>query len=415
MEIGFPEALLILGALLIAAAGLSGWLHGTVLSISVLSVAAGIGLSLADVISVEPGAESIVLLVELALLLTLFSDGLLVEDELLKRHWAPPARALVIAMPLTLVLLALAAKGLFAQLSWAEAFLLGAVLSPTDPVVTSAVVTAKRIPSAVRHTLNIESGMNDGLALPLVLFFLVLATGSGGAIGEGGKLFGEAAVGAAIGVAVAVLAGQAIRRLPGGGFMHKYEGVYALGIALATFGLAEVTFGNGLIAVFVAGIALAIARHDIPQAFSEFNESVSATFQAITFLVFGALIVATGRPDDLLRIGVFVLFALLVARPLAVLVSFLGVALPRPQKLFIAWFGPKGVATMLFALLVLNSTDVERSLVFDVAAFTVLGSILAHGLTDTIGASWLERKPRQRAGGGGRELTAARCSAAMVN
>ena len=396
MELSFPEALLVLGALLVSAAALSGWLHGTVLSISVLSVLAGITLSLGNVISVEPGAEVVVVLVELALVLTLFSDGLLVEDELLKRHWAPPARALVIAMPVTLVLLALAAKLLFPQLSWAEAFLLGAVLSPTDPVVTSAVVTAKRIPAAVRHTLNLESGLNDGLALPLVLFFLVLATRAGNAGGEAAQLLAEAAVGAVIGVGLALLAGRAIPRLPGGGIMHKYEGVYALGIALAAFGLAEVTYGNGLIAVFVAGIALAVARHDIPDSFGEFNESVSATFQAITFLIFGALIVATGWEGSTLRLGSFIAFALIVARPLAVLLAFVGVHLPRAQKLFVAWFGPKGVASMLFALFVLNSTDAQRSLVFDVASFTVLASILAHGLTDTVGANWLER----RLGGG---------------
>jgi sodium/hydrogen antiporter len=392
MDLTFPEALLILGTLLVAAAALSGWLHGTVLSISVLSVVAGISLSLAGVLSVEPGAEVVVLLVELALVLTLFSDGLLVEDELLKRHWAPPARALVVAMPVTLVLLALAAKTLFPQLSWPEAFLLGAVLAPTDPVVTSAVVTAKRIPAAVRHTLNIESGLNDGLALPLVLFFLVLATHSGGAAGEAANLLGEAVVGGTLGIAVAFVAGRAITRLPGGGIMHKYEGVYALGIALAAFGLAEVTYGNGLIAVFVAGIALAVARHEIPAAFSEFNESVSATFQAITFLVFGALIVATGWEGSTLRLVCFIAFALLLARPLAVLLSFAGVTMPRAQKLFVAWFGPKGVASILFALLVLNSTDVNRSLVFDIASFTVLASILAHGLTDTVGANWLERR-----------------------
>jgi NhaP-type Na+/H+ or K+/H+ antiporter len=390
MDVGFPEALLVLGLLLVAAAGLSGWLHGTVLSISVLSVLAGLVLSAAGVISVEPGAETVVILVELALILTLFADGLLVEDELLRRHWAPPARALVIAMPVTLVLLAVAAKALFPELSWAESFLLGAVLAPTDPVVTSAVVTAKRIPAAVRHTLNIESGLNDGLALPLVLFFLVLATGSGSAGEEGAKLLGEAVAGAVIGASLAFAAGRALGRLPGGGLLRKYEGVYALGIALAAFGLAEVTFGNGLISVFVAGIALAVARHEIPSAFSRFNESVSATFQTITFLVFGALIVATGWEGDTLALVAYIVFALLVARPAAVLLAFTGVQLPRAQKLFIAWFGPKGVASMLFALLVLNSTDVNRTLVFDVASFTVLASILAHGLTDTVGARWLE-------------------------
>jgi NhaP-type Na+/H+ or K+/H+ antiporter len=258
--------------------------------------------------------------------------------------------------------------------------------------VTSAVVTAKRIPAAVRHTLNLESGLNDGLALPFVLFFLVLATHADSPGGEALRLLGEAAVGAALGVGRALLGGRLLRSLPGPGLTRKYEGVYALGLALLAFGLAEVTWGNGLIAVFVAGIALAVTRHDIPESFSEFNESLSATVQVITFFVFGALIVATGWEGSTPALLAFIAFALLVARPVTVLVSFIGVRLPLSQKLFMAWFGPKGVASMLFALLVLGSTDANRSLVFDIASFTVLASILAHGLTDTLGGNWLERR-----------------------
>ena len=392
MNLTFAEALLILGALLAAAAALSGWFRGTVLSISVLSVVTGVGLALLDVVDVNSGAESVVFLVELALILTLFSDGLFVESELLRRHWGPPARALVLAMPLTLVLLALAGKALFPELTWTEAFLLGAVLSPTDPVVTSAVVTSRRVPRVIRHTLNLESGLNDGLALPFVLFFLALATAEGSPGGEAARLTGEAVAGALIGIALAFVAARLLPRLPGGGMEPKYEGTYALGLGLLAFGLADVTYGNGLIAAFVAGIALAAARHDIPEAFQEFNESVSAVFQIGTFFVFGALIVATGWNHSVWPLLVFIAFALLVARPAAVLLSFLGVTMPAPHKLFIAWFGPKGVASMLFALLVLNSTTRDRTLVFDIASFVILTSILAHGLTDTVGARWIERR-----------------------
>jgi NhaP-type Na+/H+ or K+/H+ antiporter len=394
VEIGFADALLVLGVLLAAAAAFSGWLQGTVLSISVLSVGAGIVLSWTDVLTVSPGATSVLYVVELALILTLFSDGLLVEDGLLRSHWGPPVRALVLAMPITLVLLALAAKTLFDELSWAEAFLLGAVLSPTDPVVTSAVVTSKRIPARIRHTLNLESGLNDGLALPFVLFFLVVATNEGSAGVEAARLAGEAAVGALLGIVLAVGGAALLPRLPRGGIEHKYEGLYALGLALAAFGIAEETFGNGLIAVFVAGIALGVARHEIPETFSQFNESVSALLQIVTFTVFGGLIVATGWNGSTPALVAFIAFALLVARPAAVLVAFIGVRQPLAHKLFIAWFGPKGVASMLFALLVLNSSDPNRSLVFDVASFTVLVSILAHGLTDTVGARWLEARLR---------------------
>jgi sodium/hydrogen antiporter len=392
MDIGFAEALLILGAILAVTAFLSGWFHGTVLSISVLSVAAGLALAGAGVVDPDPHADVVLFLVEIALLLTLFSDGLHAERELMRREWHAPARAIVIAMPITLVLLAAAAKALFSELSWAEAFLVGAVLSPTDPVVTSTVVTSRNVPAIVRHTLNLESGLNDGLALPFVLFFLVLAENEGGALAEAGKLLGEVVVGAPIGIAVAALGAWSLRRPPGGRVPLKYEGVFGLGLAFVAFGLAEATYGNGLIAAFVAGMALAAVRLELPETFTRFNETVSGAFQVMTFVVFGALIVATGWfSGSTLALAAFVVFTLLVARPAAVMLSFLGVGLPRSQKLFIAWFGPKGVASMLFALLIANSTIEHETLVFDIASFVILASIVAHGLTDTLGANLLRR------------------------
>jgi sodium/hydrogen antiporter len=392
MDVGFGTALLIVGLLLTVAAGLSGFMRGTVLSISLLSVCAGLVLAATDAISVNAGDSAVVHVIEVALVITLFSDGLYVERELLRMHWGPAARAIVVAMPLTLLLLALAAHLLFGELGWAQAFLLAAVLTPTDPVVTSAVVTARRVPALVRHTLNLESGLNDGLALPFVLFFLVLAEPGGNAGHEALKLLGESVAGAAIGIALAFFAGHLLPHLPRGGITPKYEGIYALGLAFAAFGLADVTIGNGLIATFVAGIALGVAQHDLPDAFSEFNENVSAVFQVVTFFVFGALIVATGYDASIWPLLAFVPFTLLIARPVTILAALAGSGLERPYKWFIAWFGPKGVASMLFALFVLNSQAPERSLVFDIASFVILSSIVAHGLTDTLGARWIERR-----------------------
>ncbi len=401
MDIGFGEALLLFGSLLAVAAALSGVMRGTVLSVSVLSVTVGVVLAAFDVVEVDARDEAVIHLVELALILTLFSDGMYVERELLARHWSPVARSLILAMPLTMAMLALAAKALFPELSWAEAFLIGAVLSPTDPVVTSTVVTAQRVPRNVRHTLNLESGLNDGLALPFVLFFLVLASPGGDAGSEATQLAGEAAVGALIGLAVGVLGGRLHNRLPGGGITPRYEGIYAVGFGLAAFGLADVTIGNGLIAAFVAGIAMGAAEHEVPDAFVEFAENASAISQVLTFFVFGALIVATGFQGSIPAEIAFVLFALLVARPAAVLLSFLRTGLPRAQQLFMAWFGPKGVASMLFALYVLNSRVTHNELIFDAAAIVIICSIMAHGLTDTVGAGWMgRRQERDEAEGG---------------
>ena len=392
MDIGFGEALLLFGALLSVTAALSGVMKGTVLSASVLSVALGIALGATGVVSVNARSTSTVELVELALILTLFSDGMFVERELLRRHWSPVARALMIAMPITMVLLALAAKALFPDLTWAEAFLLGAVLSPTDPVVTSAVVTSRRVPALVRHTLNLESGLNDGLALPFVLFFVVLASPGGDAGSEAAKLAGEAAFGAVVGLALGVAGGRLHRILPGGGLTARYEGIYAVGFALAAFGLADVTIGNGLIAAFVCGIAMGAAEGEVPESFVAFAENVSAIFQVATFFVFGALIVTTTYGGSIPALIAFVAFALLIARPGAVLLSFLRTGLPRPLQYFMAWFGPKGVASMLFALFVLKSEVGNGELIFDIAAIVILASITAHGLTDTVGAGWVERR-----------------------
>jgi NhaP-type Na+/H+ or K+/H+ antiporter len=392
MDVGFGTALLFSGALLAVAAALSGLMRGTVLSISVLSVGAGLILAEAGAIHVEASDTAVVHLFLLALIVTLFSDGLFVERELLVLHWGPVVRALVIAMPLTLALLAVAAKLLFTELSWAEAFLLGAVLSATDPVVTSAVVTSQRVPASVRHALNLESGLNDGLALPFVLFFIILASPGGDAGSEAAKLVGEAAFGGVIGVVLGQAAGRLTHHLPSGGIVRRYEGIYALGVGLLAYGIADVTFGNGLIAAFVCGISLGVAEHDIADDFVVFSENVSSILQVLTFFAFGALIVATGYHGSIPLEIVFIAFALIIARPVAIMLSFVRVGLAKPHRGFIAWFGPKGVAGMLFAVLVLNSGVSNANSIFESAAFVILASIVIHGLTDTVGARWIERR-----------------------
>ena len=384
--------MLVLGLLLLVTSALSGWLHGTVLSISVLSLAVGAGLSLWGVLDVQPDTPGLIEVIELALVLTLFSDGLTVERELLQERWRDPALALAVAMPVTLLLIALAGKLLFAELTWAEALLLGAVLAPTDPVVTSSVVSSPRVPAAVRHSLNLESGLNDGLALPFVLVFIVLASPGGDAGTSALETAGESVAGAVIGVGVALGGGWLLHRLPGGGLQERYDGVYSLAIALIAFGLAEVTIGNGLVSTFVAGIALGVSEAELPRAFTRFNENLSAILQIAAFALFGALVVTTDDPSSPLAVVAFILALLLVARPAAIALAFARSRLRRPEKVFIAWFGPKGVASMLFALFVLESHAPDRTVVFEIASFAILASILAHGLTDTVGARWVEAR-----------------------
>ena len=392
MHLGFGDAMLIFGGLLAVAAGLSGVVKGTVLSISVLAVGLGALLGAVGAVSVNPSDQSVVDLVEIALILTLFSDGLFVERELIAVHRGPVLRAIVLAMPITLGLLGVGAWLLFSELGWAQAFLLAAVLTPTDPVVTSSVVTSRRVPGRVRHTLNLESGLNDGLALPFVLFFLALSGPGGDAGTEALKVVGEAAFGALVGAGMGLAGGRFHKHLPGGGITPRYEGIFAIGFGIAAFGVADVTIGNGLIAAFVCGIVMGFTEHDVPEAFIDFAENISVIAQVITFFVFGVLISATSFAGSVPALIAFIAGALLVARPLAILLAFARSRLERDEVSFIAWFGPKGVASMLFALFVLDSDVAGRGFIFDVAAFTILTSSVAHGLTATVGAGWLERR-----------------------
>jgi sodium/hydrogen antiporter len=181
----------------------------------------------------------------------------------------------------------------------------------------------------------------------------------------------------------------------------RYEGVYALGVALLCFGLAEATIGNGLVATFVGEITLAVTRPEVPEAFTEFNESVSAVLQVVTFVLFGALVASTGFVLGLPELVAFVVFLLLVARPASIAIAFARSRLSPPERTFVAWFGPKGVASMLFALLVAESQAPDRTIVFDIASFAVLVSIAAHGLTDTVGARWIQQRLTAAQGGGG--------------
>ncbi len=401
MTIGFEEALTLVGLLLIVGAMVSGVVHRTVLSLTVLAVAAGLLASLTGILVVDPDAEVIIVVVELVLLLTLFADGLLVEREMLREHSRPAVRALALAMPINAGLLACAAKLLFSELTWSEALLLGFVLSPTDPVVTSAIVASKGVPQAVRHTLNLESGLNDGLALPFVLLFLAVSADSGGSLaGAGGTLALETVIGLAVGVGWGLLMATLVGRLSAEAIHPRYEGLVMLGVATASYGIAELSHGNGLIAAFVAGVSFALLRREAPEVFHERNENITNVLHLIAFAIFGAVVAEVGYSGNPAALAAFVVFALVVARPASVLVSFFGVGLSRPERLFVAWFGPKGIASMLFALFVLHSADAHRAVLFEVAAFTVLASIVAHGLTDTVGAARIQR--RMAAGGDAR-------------
>ena len=392
----FETVTLVLGGLLIVGALGSGLAHRSFLSMTAVFVVAGfvLGQGGFGVLDVQAESTFVEDLATVALIVILFRDGLEVEAEMLQTAWRLPVRKLALGMPITGALVALAAHTL-TDLTWTESFLLGALLSPTDPVLSSSVVTNPRVPRLIRHSLNLESGMNDGLALPAVLAFSAALVTSQKDFVWYEFVLQDVGLGLAFGVVLGFLAAWAMPRGRGvlEGIPEHHKSLYVLGVAFATYGItvAEPS-GNGFIAVFVCAITLGIRRPDLGHTFTERAEDIVEIVKLGIFVVFGALLTVDGLfGDGWAAVGI-VAITLLVARPVAIWIALVGERVDTATKAFMAWFGPKGVATMTFALLVLGLGIEQGERIFNIAALAVFCSIIAHGLSDTPGSEWIARR-----------------------
>ena len=389
-------ALTVLGALLVGGAPVSGIARRSILSLTAVFVLVGIllGRGGLDVLRFEATGGFVANLAVVALVVILFRDGLEVEGEMLRTEWHLPLRKLVLAMPITAAIVAVAAAA-FTDLSWTEAFLLGALLSPTDPVLSSSVVTNPRVPRVIRHSVNLESGLNDGLALPPVLALVAALEVNGGDFVWWRFVLQDVtlgfAYGAAIGLAASVL-------LPRGGALTEgipahQKALYALGVAFLTYGLTTLPpHGNGFIAVYVCAITLGVRRPDIRGYVEARADDIVEIVKLGIFVVFGALLTFDGLFADGWAAVAIAVVTLLVARPVAVAIALTGTRVSAAALAFMAWFGPKGVATMTFSLLVLGSGVAAGERMLILAALVVLCSIIAHGLSDTPGSEWMARR-----------------------
>jgi NhaP-type Na+/H+ or K+/H+ antiporter len=406
----FETAATVLGALLVGGALLSGLARRSFLSLTAIFVLTGfiLGRGGFEVLDIDPRSSFVRDLALTALVLILFRDGLEVEAEMLQKAWHLPLRKLVLAMPITAGIVALATKAL-TDLTWTEAFLVGALLSPTDPVLSSSVVTNPRVPRVIRHSLNLESGLNDGLALPPVLA-LTAALAADSDFVWWKFVLQDVSLGVAYGLLIGYLASHA---LPRGSDLERsiaphQRALYALGVAFLTYGLTTLPpHGNGVIAVFVCAIVLGVRRPDIRHYFEARSDDIIEIVKLGVFVVFGSLLTLDGLFGDGWAAVAIVLVTLLVARTVAVWIALAGTGVDRAEKGFMAWFGPKGVATMTFSLLVLNERIPAGDRIFNLAALVVLCSVVVHGVSDTPGAEWIGRRAERRES----ESTAARSPA----
>lgn len=340
--------------------------------------------------------EATAILIETTLVLVLFSDAVSVDLRSLRRHAWLPLRLLVVALPLVLAVGWAMATWVLPSLTLVEAALLAALLTPTDAALGQAVVTDRRLPERIREGLSVESGLNDGIMVPVVTVLLALAA-HGEDSGPGDPVAfaaGQIGFGLAAGALFGLVGGFLIhRRSLVGAISGIYRQLGTLAVPAAAYSAAELVGGNGFIAAFVSGLAFAAMTCAQCRDVADVTTDDGVLFTAIAFFVFGAAFLAPTLAEASPRHLGYAVLSLTVVRALPVLVSLVGTATHAETRLFIGWFGPRGLATILFILLVSQDLDSAGAATITTTAIVAVGaSVLAHGLT---AAPWAGRLARR--------------------
>ncbi len=329
---------------------------------------------------------------EITLILVLFTDAARIN---LKHLWADhdvPLRLLLVGMPLTIVTGALAAKLILPELIIIEALILAVILAPTDAALGQVVVSSPRVPERIRQSLNVESGLNDGIALPVLLFVASFAMGMHG--DEQGTdwvsfVAQQLILGPLTGVLVGWAGSRAINAAIDRGFLtHEFCNIYLLSLAFIAYLAADLVGGNGFIAAFSAGVATGNTLKKVNEEIYEFAESEGQLLNLIIFFVFGVALLPQVWGQVSWNIIGYALLSLTVVRVIPVFLSLAGKHMRWETSLFLGWFGPRGLASILFVLLVLEHAQiVQETLVFNTVIVTVAMSVVLHGLTALPGVS----------------------------
>jgi len=344
-------------------------------------------------LSVDVDAPSIHLIAELTLAMLLFSDAARVNLSRLKRDIYLPGRLLGIGLPLSVVLGSLLAAWLFHDFTWALAGFVGAALAPTDAALSAQVINDQRIPMRLRRALNVESGLNDGIVTPIVMFTLAVAAGQLGSANEDGTSThgGGALLELAVGVIVGLVVGLGSARLLTFGSRRHWIALGArrlgtLAAALSSFALAVALSGNGFIAAFVAGVAFrAGLDEDVLDADNavELPELLGEILAFVVWFLFGAALAPTAVHNFDVSLLAYAVLSLTVVRIAPVALSLIGKGLDRRTVVFVGWFGPRGLASVVFALLAVEELGETELVGRAVAAvsLTVLLSVALHGIS----------------------------------
>ncbi|MCZ4556416.1 cation:proton antiporter [Rhodococcus maanshanensis] len=402
-------ALPVIAGVLLVFAALSRRLAGTPITAPIVFTAAGLvlGGKSAGLIDVHVTAEAVKLLAEVTLALVLFSDAARVDLTALRTEISLPARLLGIGLPLTILAGFGAAVVVLGDLAWPEALLLAVILAPTDAALGQAVVTLRSLPLRVRQGLNVESGLNDGICVPLFLVVLAIAEAESGALGGGAaaRLVTEQigygiAAGVGAGAIAATILAAARRR---GTIDPLWAQIVPVTAALLAYTAAVPLGGSGFIAAFIGGLTFGAIRRRSGGGEEEgarLLDEAGDMFSAVTFIVFGAVLLGPALGHLSLAVLGYAALSLTVVRMVPVALSLVGTHPRAPTVAFLGWFGPRGLATIVFVILILEEPGQlpHEDLLVTTAVLTIGASVLAHGLSaaplaDRY-AAWFRRHPR---------------------
>jgi NhaP-type Na+/H+ or K+/H+ antiporter len=396
--------LAVLALILLGFAAISGRIDGTSITGPMVFTAAGLVVGVEALDLVDPAATGIEVktLAEATLAVVLFSDASRIDLTALRRTLGIPARLLGIGLPLTILAGFVGGIALLGDLAWPEALVLAVILAPTDAALGQVVVTSRRLPVRIRQSLNVEAGLNDGICVPLFFVALAVALAEDGAIGDGAAaelVLEKIGYGVLGGVLAGAAAAVVVIHAGGRRFIDAtWLQVVPLAGALLGYGLAEAIGGSGFIAAFVGGMAFGGLRRHRGGDVSYLMEQTGAVLAAVTFVVFGAILLGPALRELTWQIALYAVLSLTLVRMLPVAIAMLGTSARRPTVGFLGWFGPRGAASIVFALLLLEEESAlpNQDVILTTAFVTVALSVLAHGASAaplaTRYANWLDAR-----------------------
>ncbi|WP_223489357.1 cation:proton antiporter [Pseudomonas sp. A-RE-19] len=392
------QNLALLAAFLLAYSIFAGRFESRLLNGPLMFMLAGLILGPAVLGILQPriDKDGLKILAELTLAIVLFSDAANADLKVLRAHEGLPLRLLMIGLPLTILSGWLVGIWLFPQVPSVELAILATLLAPTDAALGKAVVSNPKVPASVREGLNVESGLNDGICVPVLLMFLALLveeqTQSPLALAME-LVIEELGIGAVIGIALTLIAWLLQRYSEKHHWQTPMWSQLTLpGLAILCFATAQALGGSGFIAAFVGGLFASYLFPEQKHHLLEASEEFASLLSVITWVVFGALVIPRAWSSLTLNIWLYAVLSLTVIRLLPVLISLVGTRFDFETRLFIGWFGPRGLASIVFAVMILDYPLQASRTLIAVAVCTVLLSVLLHGLSAN---PWVARLARR--------------------